>query len=274
MKNKPFVSVIMPVYNAKKYVGEAIESILDQTYKNFECIIVDDASTDETPTILESYRKKDARITVVRNERNKGVTKSLNNALRFARGKYIARMDADDWSYPERLQLQVNLMERQSDVVVSGSFIEVCDSNLQIKYLRKYQLNDTNIRKHVFRYSPFAHPATIWRADVFKKEKYDERIATCQDYELYFRVGKYGKFMNIGRPLLKLRIHDSSVSVIRADLQLKATVLIRFYAVLMHGYQMSKLDKLYNFLQEIVVGLIPVKIRFLIFNFLRRFNFY
>lgn len=264
----------MPVYNAKKYVGEAIESILDQTYKNFECIIVDDASTDETPTILESYRKKDARITVIRNESNKGVTKSLNNALRLARGKYIVRMDADDWSYPERLQLQVNLMERHTDVVVSGSFIEVCDSNLQMKYLRKYQLNDSNIRKHVFRYSPFAHPATIWRADVLKREKYDERIAICQDYELYFRVGKYGKYMNIGRPLLKLRIHDSSVSVTRADLQLKATVLIRFHAVLMHGYQMSKVDKLYNFLQEIIVGLLPVKLRFVIFNFLRRFNFY
>lgn len=272
--NNPLVSVIMPVYNAEKYVGQSIESILNQIYNKFEFIIVDDASTDSTSNILKDFKKKDKRIVVIRNIKNLGVTKSLNRVLEEAHGKYIIRMDADDWAYPNRFGLQVKLMEKNPDVVVSGSNIEVCDSKLKVKHVRKYHQGDTTIRRHLFRYSPFAHPATIWRADVIKKEKYNENIIICQDYELYFRVGKIGKFMNLDKTLLKLRMHDESVSVTKNDLQSKATILIRLNAVLMLGYNMTTFDKFYNFAQEVFIGLIPVKLRFLIFNGLRRFNFY
>lgn len=272
--NNPLVSVIMPAYNAEKYVGQAIESILNQTYKKFEFIIVDDASTDSTLNILKDIRAKDKRIILIQNKKNLGVTKSLNKALELAKGKYIIRMDADDWSYPKRIELQVKLMQDHPDVAVSGSYIEVCDSKLGVKYIRKYNIDDTSIRKHLFRYSPFAHPATIWKAEILKKERYNEVISVSQDYELYFRVGKLGKFMNLSKPLLKLRVHERSVSTTMNDLQLKNTVLIRLNAVLMLGYNMSAFDKLYNFLQEISIGLLPVKLRFFIFNFLRRFNIY
>jgi len=270
----PFVSVIMPVYNAEKYVQQALKSISNQTYRKFELIIVDDSSTDSTSRILEEFKKKDRRVVLIRNKENVGVTKSLNKAVSTSKGKYIIRMDADDWSYPERIKLQVSLMEKHPDVVVSGSFIEVCDRNLATKYIRKYKLDDTSIREHLFRYSPFAHPATIWRADILKKEKYNERIHVCQDYELYFRVGLSGKFMNLDRPLLKLRMHDKSVSATQSDYQLKNTVLIRLSAVLLHGYNMTRLDKFYNFVQEIFISLIPVKVRMYLFNILRRFDFY
>lgn len=274
MKNNALVSVIMPVYNVKQYVRSALESILNQTYSNFEFIIIDDDSNDGTFEILKSFKKKDKRIILRRNKKNLGVTKSLNKALRLTKGKYIARMDADDWSYPERFELQVKLMKDNPDVVVSGSYIEVCDSKLRLRYVRKYNIDDISIRKHLFRYSPFAHPTTIWQAKVFKRELYNEAINVSQDYELYFRVGKIGKFMNLDKPLLKLRIHEHSVSTTKNDLQLKNTILIRLNAVLMLGYNMSALDKLYNFLQELSVGLIPVRLRFFIFDFLRRFNFY
>lgn len=264
----------MPAYNVEKYVGQAIESISIQAYKKFEFIIVDDASTDSTLAILKEFRKKDKRIKIIKNEKRLGVAKSLNKAIKISSGKYIIRMDADDWSYPERFSSQIELMEYHPDVVVSGSYIEVCDSKLRTKYIRKYHLDDSNIRKHLFRYSPFAHPATIWRAAVLRRECYDGRLGICQDYELYFRIGKIGKFMNLNKPLLKLRMHENSVSATMANFQLKATILIRFNAVLMQGYNMSPSDKLYNFLQEIVVSLLPVKIRFFIFNFLRRFNLY
>ncbi|OGH22597.1 MAG: hypothetical protein A3F31_04935 [Candidatus Levybacteria bacterium RIFCSPHIGHO2_12_FULL_38_12] len=272
--NNPFVSVIMSAHNAEKYAGQAIDSILNQTYSKFEFIIVDDASTDSTPRILKDFKKKDKRIILVQNKNNLGLTKSLNKALKIARGKYIIRIDADDWAYPDRIKLQVDLMERRPDVVVSGSYIEVCDKNLKTKYIRKYQLDDASIRKHMFRYSPFAHPATIWRVDVLRKERYNERLEVSQDYELYFRVGVLGKFMNLDKPLLKLRMHDKSVSATRNDLQSKATVLIRLSAVLYFGYNMSKFDKLYNFLQQIFIGLLHVKLRFFLFNLLRRFDFY
>lgn len=273
-RNNPLVSVIMPAYNAEKYVGQAIESILNQSYKNFEFIIVNDGSIDGTAEIIKNFIKQDKRIVVIKNEQNIGVTKSLNKALESVKGKYVVRMDADDWSYPERLAAQIELMADNPDVVVSGSYIEVCDRQLKTKYVRKYQLDDKNIRKHLFRYSPFAHPATIWRADILKKERYDERINVCQDYELYFRIGKIGKFMNLDKLLLKLRMHERSISTSLSDIQSKNTVLIRFNAVLMLGYNMSSFDKLYNFLQEVGINLIPVKLRFFIFNFLRRFNFY
>lgn len=272
--NNPLVSVIMPAYNAVKYVGQAIESILNQTYKKFEFIIVDDASTDSTLNILKALRKKDKRIILIQNKNNLGVTKSLNKALELAKGKYIIRMDADDWAYPERFQLQVELMESHPNVVVSGSYIEVCDSKLKTKYIRKYPHDDTNIRKHIFRYSPFAHPATIWQGNVLRGERYNEVINVSQDYELYFRVGKIGKFRNFDQPLLKLRMHGNSVSTKMSNAQSKNTILIRLNAVLMLGYNMSTFDKLYNFLQEIGINLLPVKLRFSIFNFLRRFNFY
>ncbi|MBI2599311.1 glycosyltransferase family 2 protein [Candidatus Daviesbacteria bacterium] len=271
---KPLVSVIMPVYNVKQYVGSAIESILNQTYANFEFIIIDDDSNDGTFEILKSFKKKDKRIVLRRNKNNLGVSKSLNKAIRLSKGEYIARMDGDDWSYPERFKLQVKLMQDNPDVVVSGSFIEICDSKLRYKHIRKYNIDDISIRKHLFRYSPFAHPATIWQAEVLKKELYNEVIRVSQDYELYFRVGKIGKFMNLNKPLLKLRIHKQSVSITRNDLQLKNTVLIRLNAVLILGYNMTPSDKLYNFLQELSIGLVPVWLRFLIFDFLRRFNFY
>lgn len=273
-KNDLLVSVIMPVYNSEFYVTQAVESILNQTYTNFEFIIVDDASTDSTFHIFKNLQKKDKRIILIRNKENLGVTKSLNNALKLSKGKYILRMDADDWAYPERFALQIELMKTHPNVVVSGSYIEVCDSQLKIKYIRRYHHDDKSIRKHIFRYSPFAHPATIWQAEVLKKERYDERIGVCQDYELYFRMGLYGQFMNLNKSLLKLRMHEGSVSTSKSDTQWKNTVLIRFNAVLLHGYNMSKFDKLYNFLQEIGIGLFPTKIRFMLFNFLRRFNFY
>jgi len=274
IKNSPLVSVIMPAYNVQLYVAHAIESILNQSYRNYEFIIVDDASTDETLSIIKDFRKKDKRIVLIRNRINIGITKSLNKALRLIKGKYVIRMDADDWSYPNRFELQVKLMEDHPEVIVSGSHIEICDQNLNPRYVRRYQLDDTSIRKHLFRYSPFAHPATIWRAIVLKKEKYNVILTVCQDYELYFRVGAIGKFMNLDKILLKLRMHSQSVSTTENDLQLKNTVLIRLHAVLLLGYNMSKLDKVYNLLQELAIGLIPVKLRFYIFNFLRRFNFY
>lgn len=272
--NNPLVSVIMPVYNVKKYIEVAMESILAQSYRNFEFIIIDDSSTDSTGKIIKNFQGKDKRIKIISSSKNLGVTKSLNKGIIEAEGKYIIRMDADDWAYPKRFELQVDLMEHNPDVVVGGSYIEVCDENLKIKNIRKYHLYDENIRKHLFRYSPFAHPATIWRAEILKKELYDERIKVCQDYELYFRVGKIGKFMNLDKPLLKLRMHDTSISATMSDLQIKNTVLIRLTAVLLLGYNMTKLDKLYNFMQEIFISTLPVKLRFFLFNLLRRFDFY
>lgn len=272
MANNPLVSVVMPAYNAEKFIDQAILSILDQTYKNFEFIIIDDGSKDSTLEVIKKY--KDSRIVLLRNQNNVGVIRSLNKGIARARGKYIVRMDADDWSYPERIEKQITLMQKYPNLVVSGSNIEICDENLIVKFVRKYNQSDSKIRSRMFRYSPFAHPATIWRARDLKEEKYDTKALNVEDYELYFRIGKRGRFENIELPLLRLRMHDMSISHTMNNRQSAFTIQIRWDAAKKYGYRMSLSDIIYNILQATVVRLMPVRLRFWLFNFLRQFEAY
>lgn len=267
----PKISVLMPVYNSEKYLELAILSILNQTFKNFEFIIVDDCSTDNSWEIISRYVKKDKRIIAAKNTENLRTTKSLNKGLKVARGKYIARMDADDWSYPDRLQKQFNFMETHPEVGVSGGVIEICNENLKILNIRKYPLSDSNARKIIFRYSPFAHPATIWRKNMLDKVGgYNESIPLSQDYELYFRIGKICKFANLSTVIIKLRTHADSSSAIKGRYQEQFALYTRIKAYLELGYNMTLFDKIYTSLQIVSMLLIPPKIKFWIFNFIRR----
>lgn len=269
--NNPKISVLMPVYNCEKYLGLAIQSILDQTFKDFEFIIVDDCSTDKSWKIIKKYAAADKRIIILRNKKNLRTTKTLNSGLWKALGKYVARMDADDWSYPDRLQKQFNFMENHPEAGVSGGAIEVCNRNLKVLNVRRYPLNDTLARKIIFHYSPFAHPATIWRRDLLEKVGgYNENFPLTQDYELYFRIGKICKFGNLPDILLKLRTHDDSSSIIRGRYQEQFALYTRIKAYLELGYDMTFYDKLYTFLQIISMLVIPPKIKFWIFNLIRR----
>lgn len=261
----------MPVYNTAKYLETAILSILDQTFKDFEFIIVDDCSTDKSFQIIKSFAKKDKRIIPLRNKTNIRATKTLNVGLKKAIGKYIVRMDADDWSYPDRLQKQFSLMEKHSEVGVSGGTIEICNYQLKVMNIRNYPLTDTAARRIIFRYSPFAHPATIWRRELLNKVGgYNEDIPLSQDYELYFRIGRICKFANMSDTLLKLRTHDDSSSIIRGRYQEQFALYTRIKAYLELGYNMTNFDKVYTFLQIISMLVIPPKIKFWLFNFVRR----
>lgn len=270
MKN-PRISVLMPVYNCENYLHTAIRSILDQTFKNFEFVIVDDRSTDGSWRIIKEYAKKDQRIVAVRNKKHLRTTKTLNRGLRLIKSKYVVRMDADDWSYLNRLQKQFEFMEKHPEVGVSGGAIEVCNSNLKVLNMRKYPLSDTALRKIIFRYSPFAHPATIWRRLLLERVGgYNENIPLSQDYELYFRVGKICKFANLPDILLKLRVHNDSDSIIRGRYQEQYAIYTRIKAFLEFDYNMTFRDKVYTFLQILSMVVIPPKIKFWLFNFLRR----
>lgn len=261
----------MPVYNSEKYLDIAIQSILNQTFSGFEFIIVDDKSTDESLKIIKRYARSDKRIKVLRNSKNLRATKSLNRGLRMARGKYIARMDADDWSYSDRLQKQFEFMEKHPEVGVSGGAIEVCNKHLNFLNERKYPLTDIAARRVIFRYSPFAHPATIWRKNLLDKVGgYNENIPLSQDLELYFRIGKICKFANIADTILKLRVHDDSSSITRGRYQEQYALYSRIKAFLEMEYAMTFGDKIYNFLQMASMVIIPSKIKFLLFNLLRR----
>ncbi|MFA5770905.1 MAG: glycosyltransferase family A protein [Patescibacteria group bacterium] len=268
MENNPKISVLMPAYNAEKYISEAIESILNQTFKDFEFIIIDDCSTDKTWEAIEDYAKKDSRIIALRNEVNLKMSRALNRGLALANGKYIARMDADDWSYPNRLHKQFIFMENNPKIGISGGSMNICDENLNIKSIRKYNLTDREIRKNIFKYSPFCHPLIIIKKEVFDKVgKYDTNFNPAEDYELYFRIGEFYKFGNLDDILLKYRLVEKSMTTgSTKKMELKTIEIRNKYS---KKYNMSFFDKIYNFLHWASVYLVPSKFKIRLFNVLR-----
>lgn len=268
---KTNISVLMPVYNGAKYLDTAIDSVLTQTFKDFEFIIVDDNSTDSSQGIIKKYLKLDKRLVYIPLKRHVGTSKALNIGLSEANGKYIARMDADDYSYPNRLKYQYKFMETHPEVGVSGGAIEVCDEKLKIRYIRRYPLRDKELRKIIFLYSPFAHPATIWRRSLLEElSGYNENVPLSQDAELYFRIGNVAKFANLKDVLIKLRMHENSSSVSKNRAQEKYAIYARIKGVMEYGYSARVVDWVYIIFRLFSMFLIPTKIKFWMFNQLRR----
>jgi glycosyltransferase involved in cell wall biosynthesis len=267
---KPLVSVVMPAYNDEKYVGKAIESILNQTFKDFEFIIIDDASKDKSLEIINKYAKKDKRIIVLKNENNLKICKTLNKGIKIAKGKYIARMDADDWSYPERIKKQVEFMEKNPKVVICGGTMEVC--NLKLNPINKREYNETNkeIRNKIFYWSPFCHATVIYKTNIIRKVGgYDPRFPKAQDYDLYFRLGNEGEFANLKDTLFKMRVNPAGSTFESIRQQEKYTLEIRKKATKTYGYKMNIKEKIYYFAQKMSLFVIPPKLKYSIFNFLR-----
>ncbi|OPJ54847.1 glycosyltransferase [Clostridium oryzae] len=214
------VSVIMPVYNNEKYLCESIESILNQTYKNFEFIVIDDGSSDDSHKIINGYASRDNRIIVISRE-HKGLVYSLNEGINMASGKYVARMDADDISMPARLEKQVNYLDKNKSTDILGTFIEAfgdVDDNEKNTCNRafNFQIDEENIVEISLKGTPIAHPSVMFRSDCIRSlGGYDELYKYTEDYELWIRALNYGyQIKNIQEKLLKYRIHNGSKSVL------------------------------------------------------------
>jgi GDP-L-fucose synthase len=270
-KSNPKLSVVMPAYNAEKYLSGAIESILNQTFEDFEFIIIDDCSTDSTWEILQEYADKDNRIFCLKNEENLGIAGNLNKCLEFCKGDFIARMDSDDWSYPDRFEKQLKFLESNPEVGIVGGSIEVTDSNLsEIKFIRKYFEDDVKLKQHLFIQSPFAHPCIMFRKEVFKGQFYNKILSPTEDYDIYFRIGKNYKFANLEDVLLKYRLHSEQSSTIKAKRQQLLTLYIRIKAFVEYGYTPNAYDIIFSLLQLGSVILLPQKIKFFLFNLIRK----
>jgi len=204
------ISVVMSVYNGELYLEEAIDSILNQTLKDFEFIIVNDGSTDSSLDIIQSY--DDKRI-IVLNQKNVGLAKALNNGITIARGKYIARMDADDISMPERLDRQLKFLALNKDYAVVGSNAEFIDMNGNYLYTSNYPLDNDKV-KNLFPQSPFFHSSTMFNKQMFENTgRYNEKVKHhFEDRILWVNIAKYGKLQNIQEPLIKYRIVPSGIS--------------------------------------------------------------
>jgi GT2 family glycosyltransferase/pyruvate-formate lyase-activating enzyme len=216
--NQPKISVVMATYNDGLYLQMAVESILKQTFQDFELIIVDDGSTDATPDILSKV--EDPRVRVFRNSQNLGLTKSLNIGVRHARGRYIARMDADDISLPHRLETQVNFLEKNREYGLIGSSYYKMDETGEIHSLIHVLEDDRSLQAGLKKQNWFGHGSVMMRKDAFQQVGgYDERFRFAQDYDLWLRMAKFYKVANSGEPLYCWRFTESSISKTRAEEQ-------------------------------------------------------
>ena len=228
MKNKPLVSVIMPVYNGEKFLKYSIESILNQTYRNFEFIIIDDGSTDNSLKIIKEYQKKDKRIKVIENKKNLGIAFSYNQAINLAKGDLIACMEADDISNKNRFYFQVSEFIREKDLIIVGSNIEIINEKNKTIGLRLYPYSHKKIIKSIIFKSPFAQPSVMFKKKIYFISKgYNEQYKNAMDYDLWFRILKLGKGKNIQKYLLKYRIHKNQSKSKKLKNQLKETINIQ-----------------------------------------------
>ena len=168
MVESPIVSVVMTVYNTEPYLAEAIESILSQTFREFELIVIDDGSTDASGEIIDHYSIQDQRLRVVHQD-NQGIYAATNCGFELARGKYLARMDADDIALPDRLQKQVLIMDSDASLILLGTAYELIDEDGRLIRLDKLPESDSEIRWHLLFHNPFAQSTVIFKKDVLRK---------------------------------------------------------------------------------------------------------
>ena len=220
MEKKCRITVLMSVYNGERYLKEAIESILNQTYKEFEFVIYDDCSTDHTAEIIKSY--SDSRIVYRRNSVNQGLTRNLADGVSRSEADYIARMDADDIAYPERLERQLQWMDHHPEVTILGSPVTYFRDTLGDLGVAKQPADDATIKAKLFISFTLMHPSIMFRREELVKQglNYNPEYRCSQDHALYLDCIRKGlKFANTEEPLLHMRAHGGSISCARHGLQ-------------------------------------------------------
>lgn len=188
------ISIILPAFNVEKTLTRSIKSVLQQTYKNFELIIINDCSSDKTDDIIRSFN--DSRIVYIKNNTNLGLIKNLNNGISIAKGEYIARIDGDDiWITEDKLEKQIDFLESNKDYVLVGT--QAFFKKGQILKKSNYPINDISIRKKILRKNPFIHSTVVFRKEVLEKDPYKVENYLLEDYALWLKLGLIGKFINL-----------------------------------------------------------------------------
>ena len=249
MRELPFITVFTPNYNKSKYLPETIESVLHQTYENFEYIIIDDCSTDDSWDIISNYASKDERIKAYRNNENLKIVKTRNKGFQFSskEAKYFAILDSDDVSTLERLEKQVNFLEENPRYGLIGSDLIVIDEESKEIGYRKYASSDLDIRKVITRLNPIAQSSVLIRKQAIQEVGfYDEKWSVCQDYDYWLRIGINWKLKNFDKSLIKYRLSRTQVKITNLKETIQNTYLIQKKAIKEYNYDDSIYNKFYR----------------------------
>jgi len=227
MPHTPRISVLMPAYNVEKYVGEAIESILNQTFTDFEFIIINDGSTDNTAKIIQEYAKQDKRIRFIDNKKNQGLIAVLNQGLDLCTGEYIARMDSDDISLPERFEKQIKYMDEHPECGVVGGFGYCFFSDGAKGYVWKKP--EHVLYGDLLNRNPMIHPTVLMRKSVLDEHniKYSNEYKHAEDYALWADLINCTQLHNIPEIVLHYRCHGNNVGIVYHDLQYQNSMKLR-----------------------------------------------
>jgi glycosyltransferase involved in cell wall biosynthesis len=259
----------MPAFNTRRFAPAAVDSILEQTFSDFEFIIVDDASSDGVSALFDSYASRDPRIRVLRNASNAGFVRSRNRGIEAATGEFIANMDSDDVAFPERLERQVAFMRAHSDVGVCGADVILIDDQDRELGRRRYPLDDAAMRARWFLFNPLAQPLTMMRrAAIETVGLYNPELILADDLDLWFRIGRHYKLANLGEPLLKYRVHAGSATGSQLRQMQRAVLRVRTIARREYGYRPTLLARAAQ-VATACVEIVPPTQRIAMFNWLR-----
>lgn len=236
MTTDPKVSVVMAVHNGQDFLEESMRSILNQTFRDFEFIIVDDGSTDRTAAIVKILKEKEPRIRFIR-QQNKGQSAALNRAIGLARGKFIAQLDDDDISLPERLHWQVDYLERHPQTGMVGSWADMIDKEGRVISHIRHATTDRGIRRRMLWKNQFVFSSVMLRREAFEKAgPYEKKYPYSIDYDMFLRVMRDFEVANIPRVLLRYRFYFENYYGRKQKRQELDSLKLRVNALLSYGY--------------------------------------
>ena len=246
---KPLVSIVLPVYNAGEFLVEAILSVISQTYKNWELICVNDDSKDNSLEILQDFALNNPRIKIYSNSKNLGVALTSNFAISKTKGKYLARMDADDIMFPDRIEKQIKFLQKNPGVVIVGGQCQLIDREGNLIGKKTFPTRNTDLYKMAFRSMPIQQPTMMINTKLLPKNFswYVDKFKPADDLDLFFRLFNFGLFANLPDFVLKYRMHKTNISLVNPKRTFFLTYEIRKRAVELYNFKPVFGSKLINY---------------------------
>lgn len=270
INKQPLISVILPVFNASPYLKLAIESVLQQTYKKWELIIIDDASTDNSWQIIKSLLEKDPRIKAWKNKKKLGLAQTLNRAVSFARADFLARMDADDLMYPRRLERQIDYLVKHPKLVALGTWLKEINTEGKEMGERVLPLEHQKIYQMMYYVMGLQHPSIMFNRKIIPQNfTWYQGENEVTDLDLIFRLLKYGDFANLPDFLMAYRLHPKNVSLKNIKKTFKQAEAVREKAIKNYHYRPNLKAQGLHLLAKIIVCCFPRRAVFFFYSLLR-----